>query len=278
MQKKMMEEIVQGLANIKGIDAIVLGGSRARGTHNNLSDIDLGIYYSSETDLNIEALGRFCKEIDDENREDLITGIGGWGPWINGGGWLKVQSIPVDILYRDMNKVKLVMNDCLDGNISIDYQPGHPHGFINHMYMAEVALCRPLWDPKEIFVSLISQTVPYSSVLKRAIITKFLWEAHFSLEAAYKSIARQDVSYAAGCCFRAVSCLSQTLFALNEQYWMNEKGSVELIQSFSIRPRDYKTRINEVFSRMSYDKEDLTYSIKQLDQIANEVDALSGTY
>ena len=77
----------------------------------------------------------------------MITGIGGWGPWIDGGGWLTVQGVPVDLLYRDIENVAAIMAECAAGMPRIVYQPGHPHGFSTAIYLAEVALCRVLWDP-----------------------------------------------------------------------------------------------------------------------------------
>ena len=76
-----------------------------------------------------------------------ITPVGGWGPWINGGGWLKIQTHPVDFLYRDLEKVTTKIDDCLHGKVEIFYQPGHPLGFVLSMYLVEVAVCQPLWDP-----------------------------------------------------------------------------------------------------------------------------------
>jgi hypothetical protein len=78
---------------------------------------------------------------------------------------------------------------------------------------------------------------PYPPRLKRAIVDAFWWEVDFSLKNAHKSSSRGgardgDVAYAAGCCFRAVACLAQTLFAINEQCWMNEKGAVALVAGF----------------------------------------------
>ena len=45
---------------------------------------------------NIEGLRRLAKELDDRHLPDLVTEIGEWGPWINGGGWLRVAGRPVD--------------------------------------------------------------------------------------------------------------------------------------------------------------------------------------
>jgi hypothetical protein len=62
--------------------------------------------------------------LDDEHRQDAITRPGDWGTWINGGGWLKIDDMAVDILFRETKNVIAVIEDCVDGNITIDYQCG----------------------------------------------------------------------------------------------------------------------------------------------------------
>ena len=217
--------IVEKLKPVDGITAIVLGGSRARGTHTPTSDIDLCIYYHPDRPLDIAALDRVATAIDDGHQTGLVTSIGGWGPWINGGGWLTVRSQPVDILYRDLRQVGAVIDACLAGQVEMVYQPGHPHGFVSSIYLAEVALCRPLWEADAQLSALKERVNPYPDTLQEALIRKFAWEIDFSLANAKKSIDRADVMYAAGCCFQAAACILQVLFALNRQYWLNEKGA-----------------------------------------------------
>ncbi len=96
--------IVERLKRVEGIEAIVLGGSRARGTSTASSDYDLGIYYSPAVGLDLEELEGAAAELDDSRRTGLVMPIGGWGPWINGGGWLTIGGQAVDLLYRDLER------------------------------------------------------------------------------------------------------------------------------------------------------------------------------
>ena len=109
--QSIISKIIDCLKQIDGVQALVLGGSRARGTENPNSDIDIGIYYNPNNGLDIAELDRIASTLDDDNRVNLITEIGGWGPWINGGGWLKVNQKQVDFLYRDLNKVSKVIDN-----------------------------------------------------------------------------------------------------------------------------------------------------------------------
>jgi predicted nucleotidyltransferase len=250
---QFIHHVVDRLQAIEGIVAIALGGSRARGNHTPKSDVDLGLYYQPENPPELLALNHLASELDDSHRPNLITPVGEWGKWINGGGWLKVESIPVDFLYRDVAQVNQVINDCHDGKLTIDYQPGHPHGFVSSIYMGEVALGLSLHDPDDVLAALKAKTTPYPTKLKEATINKFAWEISFSLVVAQKAVARSDVAYAAGCCFRSVACMNQVLFALNEAYLLNEKGAVALANGFTLCPANYQRRIESVFALLGAD-------------------------
>lgn len=166
------------------------------------------------------------------------------------------------------------MDQCLRGDIAIHYQPGHPHGFLNAIYMAEIAFCKALWDPSGIVAELKARTHPYPDAFRRALIRTFRWEAAFSLEQAHKGAAKNDLAYVAGCCFRTAACLNQLLFALNETYLMNEKGAAAIADSFAKAPADYARRINEVFALIGEERDRLKQALASLHDVLQETDRL----
>lgn len=270
----LIHSIIEQIKHVYGVNAIVLGGSRARGTHTPKSDVDLCIYYDPAHPLDLTALEHVAAEIDDSHRPGLITPIGGWGPWINGGGWLTVQSQAVDFLYRDLSKVKSIIDDCLNGQVDMFYQPGHPHGFVSSIYLAEVAVCQPLWEADGQLSALKQRVQPYPQALQKALIQKFAWEIAFALGTGRKSIERKDVVYAAGCCFRAVACMLQVLFALNQEYWLNEKGALLIADKFSLRPDHLKERVEEAFTLLAADGQSIEQAIKILEEVNQAMNAL----
>jgi predicted nucleotidyltransferase len=272
----LINEMVEKIKGVNGVSAIALGGSRARHTHTLKSDIDLCIYYHADETLDLTMLNEVATYFDDTHRSHLLTPLGGWGPWINGGGWLTVQSRPVDLLYRDLKRVATVIEDCRAGEIDIVYQAGHPHGFVSAIYMGEIALCQILWEAGGQVSTLKAQTMPYPARLKQAVITKFGWEIDFGLATARKSIERADVTYAAGSCFRSVVCMLQVLFALNEAYWLNEKGAVALAETFAVRPPDFKERVEKAFSLLAADMKALGTAIDILAGLAEDTYRLIG--
>lgn len=268
---QFIHHVVDRLQSIEGSVALSLGGSRARGTHTPKSDVDLGLYYQPENPPDLLSLNCLASELDDNHRANLVTSVGEWGKWMNGGGWLKVEGIPVDFLYRDVAQVSQVIDDCHAGKIAIDYQPGHPHGFVSSIYMGEVAFCLPLHVPHGVLAALKAKTRPYPAKLKQATIDKFAWEISFSLVVAQKAVARGDVAYAAGCCFRSVACMNQVLFALNEAYLLNEKGAVAIANGLTLCPPDYQQRVESVFALLAADAELIREAIAILDEIEQEL-------
>src|ERR1700757_927133 len=101
----VLQRIVPALAEVPGIAAVALGGSRARGTATETSDYDIGLYYSASRPLDTDRLSQAVRRFADAPETAQVTPIGGWGPWIVGGGWLTVEGHKVDLLYRNIDDV-----------------------------------------------------------------------------------------------------------------------------------------------------------------------------
>jgi predicted nucleotidyltransferase len=244
----LLRRLVAALSSVPGVEAIALGGSRARGTAVATSDYDIGLYHRANRPIDVAALGKVAAVLDDRGVEASVTPIGGWGPWIDGGGWLVVGGVHVDLLYRDLDRVGAAIDDAQTGKVERFYQPGHPHAFLPTIYMGEAACARLLHDPAGTLAALQRRTTPYPAALAGALRERFEWEAEFALANARKSLDRGDVSYLAGCAFRAVACLCQTLFALNGVYLLNEKGAVAAAGGFARAPSSFAVRVAAVFA------------------------------
>ena len=271
----LASRIAERVAAIRGVEAVALGGSWARGDADPRSDIDLGIYYRPSSPPDLVALRELAAELDPAHGREAVTEIGGWGPWINGGAWLAVEDRSVDWIYRDLDLVEAVIADCLRGRTDCHYQPGHPHGFHTHMYLGEVADSAPLHDASGVLEKLKAQSVPYPPALKRRIVELYVWEAAFALNTAEKAAARNDTWYVAGALFRSVACLVQVLFALNERYFTNEKGAIARIEQFPRRPREFGDVVRRVFVAPGRSGEGLARSLAEVDRMAAAVEALA---
>jgi hypothetical protein len=139
---------------------------------------------------------------------------------------LTIEGTKVDLLYRGIEPVSAVISECRAGRVSMDYQPGHPHGFCSAIWMGEVALCQPLHDPQGAIAQLKTSTSPYPEKLRESLLKRFMWEVLFSIENGEIAIARGEQTHIAGCAYRALCCIGQVLFALNRRYHINEKGAL----------------------------------------------------
>ncbi|GAB6085151.1 nucleotidyltransferase domain-containing protein [Alkaliphilus crotonatoxidans] len=259
------------LKDIKGVEGIVLGGSRARGTHRPDSDIDIGIYYDESVGIDIKELNDAASELDDERRSNIIVPPGAWGEWINGGGWLVIEGNHVDFILRDIKRVEGVIQDCSQGKITAHYHTGHPHAYINAMYMGELSISRILYDAKGQLLQMQGKTKSYPPKMKKAVIDYFMFEAGFSHMFAADNGGKDDLYYVAGHVVRSVSCLNQVIFALNEQYCINEKKAVKMIDSFHLKPVDYKARIDRLFINLP---EKTGEACEELAELIHEVQSM----
>lgn len=148
---------------------------------------------------------------------------------------------------------------------------GHPHGFHNYIYAGEVHYGQALHDTDKTYSRLRTKTLTYPPKLKAAITSKFMWEAQFALDTAKKSADRRDVAYVAGCLFRSAMCMVQVLFALNERYFVNEKGSVGAVESFSNKPARFAHFVRAVMAEPGHTAEELKGSLDKFQVLADQV-------
>ena len=268
--ENIIKRVTAELSQMSFVEGIVLGGSRASGTAAETSDIDIGIYYNPET-VDYDLMNAAAARLDDDNRADLICRAGGWGQWVNCGGWLKIDGMPVDLIMRDMERVKNEVRESGEGRISSHYQTGHPHAYLNVMYRGELAISRVLYAGNEEFTRWKEEAEQYPDKMREAILSFFLFEAQFSCGFAETSAKKQDAYYTAGHLFRSVSALNQVLFALNRKYCLNEKKAVMRIEGFEQRPEGYGEKVNRIFAAPGERAEE---SAGLLRKLCNEVSCL----
>jgi hypothetical protein len=247
MQDSVLQRLVPALADVPGVNAIVLGGSRARGTATENSDYDLGLYFSEARPLDTDRLLEAVRDLVDEPSAAAVTPVGEWGPWIVGGAWLSVAGRKVDLLYRNSDAVMRVIHSCRAGLITMDYQPGHPHGFCSAIWMGEVALCQPLHDPQGTIAGLKGLASPFPEPLRDALIRRFQWEILFGIENGEGAVARREQTHIAGCIYRALACVGQVLFAVNGRYLINEKAALQEAAMFPWTLPDLMERVANVW-------------------------------
>jgi predicted nucleotidyltransferase len=267
----ILQTVVARVAKVDGIRAIVLGGSRARGTADERSDIDLGIYYDGEHPFSIEALSDAAQELDDRHTPGLVTGFGEWGPGVNGGGWLEIRAHHVDFLYRELGAVRGSIDDCVEGRPRSVHQLGHPLGFHSQTYAGEIHVCRPLYDPLGKVAALKTLVAEYPEKFRSANLAKHLFDAGFEVMIASKPALRGDIMYVAGCLFRAAGFLTLVLYALNRRFFLNEKGAALESRGFAIKPARFHDVVDEVLGNPGKTPAELTASVLKFEALVESM-------
>ncbi len=266
MDVERLTEIAERLTEAGGVTAVLLGGSRATGTHHPGSDHDLGLYYRPPLDTT--ALRRLAAELTGGPVE--VTEPGGWGPWVDGGAWLTVDGHRVDWIYRDLDRVHRVWRECREGRFEVGTQPGHPLGVYSHAYAGEVAVGRVLADPGGELTALRDETRHYPEPLRTALIDNARWEAPFILAGARKGAARGDAFYVSGCLFRAVGLLTHALHAHARRWVLNEKGAVRSAAELPYAPPDFANRAHTLFALPGTSPHALSTALDAADALTEE--------
>ena len=202
-----MEELAERLAEIPGVVAVALGGSRARGEERPESDWDFGLYYEGKLRAeDVRALG-FPGEVVEP---------GAWGRLVNGGAWLQVDGVRVDLLYRDLRFVQKWVDEASAGRFEIDRVGGFVAGMATYVLAGELALGKTLVGelPRPEFPDALREAAP----------RRWRGDADFSLTVAEQAAERGDVASCAGLLVRAAVAEAQARLAGAGEWVLNEKG------------------------------------------------------
>ncbi|MFP2924552.1 nucleotidyltransferase domain-containing protein [Pyxidicoccus sp. 3LG] len=263
-----LDTVVRGLIDVPGIVGVALGGSRATGTHKESSDYDLGLYYDDAFDAAALAhLRRLASEVSGPTAE--LTEPGGWGPWVDGGGWLKIDGSAVDWLYRNAPRVATSVESARTGRTSRHTQLGHPFGIPDHHYAAEVATSVILADPHGHLARWKAELTPYPTALADAQV-RGLFAADFLPTIARKAVARRDTAYVAACLTEAVWVVASALCGAAGVWVTNEKGLVAAAARTPLAPHQFAERTATALGHLGTDSASLTAAIAEVEAVVAE--------
>ncbi len=260
-----LHRMAEALVEVPGVRAVVLGGSRARGTYTETSDFDLGVYYDRDR-LDVDALAGLAEAISPGAE---LAGPGGWGPWVDGGAWLTVADTAVDWVLRDIRRVREQCARAVRGEFAFHAQPGHPLGFLDLSYAGEVATCRPLADPEGLIPDLRAGLAPYPEALRRSLVDN-LWHARFLLDIAGKGAARCDVAYVAACCSTAAMIAGHAWHAAAGRWVLNEKDLVPGVARLPLDTGGFTDLVHRALASLGETESDLRVAIAHTRQAVDE--------
>lgn len=200
------------LGRLPGAAAVVLLGSRATGTGGPGSDWDLGLYYRGSGP-------RFDPgEVRGLGYDGHVSGLGEWGPVMDGGAWLTLAGTPVDVLFRDLDVVEHRVREAERGRFEIVAQNGCVAGAPTYVSVGELATCRPL-----------AGDVPrpgFPAPLAAAAWERWRAQARVRLMFAGQHARGGDAVACAGMLAGAVLCAAHARLAERREWALTEKRLV----------------------------------------------------
>jgi predicted nucleotidyltransferase len=201
------------LAGLPGVVAVVLGGSRATATHGPDSDWDLGVYYrGSRRPLDPDGVRRL-------GHSGQVSALGEWGPIVNGGAWLTVDGVPVDVLFRDLDQVESWLGDAQEGRFQVLTQNGYVVGAPTYVPVGELAVCQAITG------ELPRPTYP--EPLAATAAERWGGRASVSLMFAQSHAGAGDAVCCAGMLADAVLCVAHARLAERREWVLGEKRLVQ---------------------------------------------------
>jgi predicted nucleotidyltransferase len=278
-QRELVSSLAQRLGAIRGIQAVVLGGSHARGRAQPGSDIDLYLFYSEAAPFAIQGLRALAEAVND-TADPVVTDFYGWGRWVNGGAWLTIGGQRVDFVYRNLEHLDRVIAEAEAGRYEVDYAQQPPFGFFSAAYLGEVAVCVPLFDPEARLEALKRRVADYPEALRRAVVQDYLWGAELALVAVAPKFAGRSGAYGtAACLTRAVNQLLMALFALNRRYLMDDKTALAEVAGFERAPREFGPRVQKTLAHLGDSPAELGAAVEGVAQLLREtIDLTDGLY
>ncbi len=243
-----LHRLADRLVAVPGVVGVVLGGSRGRGEGTLSSDTDLGLYYRGAID--VAALGALARDV--AGPEASVTQHGGWGPWVDGGGWLRIDGHPVDLIYRDLDRLDECWRRVTGGQNQFHAQTGHPLGVPDLAYPGELAQARVLADPSGELRRRHEEYQEYPPALADAVVGG-LWEAEFLVGAVAKVAERGDTAYLALMLSRVLMVAAHAICARAGRWVTNEKGLIAIADRQSIAPAGFAADVTAALGAVATD-------------------------
>jgi len=276
--QRIVDRVGAALGGVAGVRAVVLGGSFARGRATAGSDLDIGLLYSEAQPIDTAHLGELAAEWNDPGGEPArVTEPFEWGPWANGGAWLRIEGERVDWIYRSLDQIDRVLADAEAGRYEIHAAQQPPFGFFGPTYLGEVQIAIPLFDPTNLLAPLQARVADYPEALRQAVVDDQLWAVEFGLDAfATKFAARGQVLLTVAALARFAHQLALALFAIHRTHPVNDKTLLDEISQMDSAPPHFARRVESILADPGRERERLMTSVAAFAELHREVCAVAG--
>jgi hypothetical protein len=203
-----LSALLDDLSAASGAVAVTLGGSRATGESDAKSDWDIGLYYRGTIDL------------APLKRRGEVYPPGSWGRLMNGGAWLVIDGMKVDVLLRDLDAVEEWSERAAIGEFQIDGLLGYLAGAPTYLLLAERAVGKTLRGQ-------LPDIGAFPPRLAEVAPGRWRFNRDFTLEHARMRARRGDVIGAVGQAAQAAIEEAHARLSARREWVLNEKRIIE---------------------------------------------------
>lgn len=272
-KRKHVLEIANSLAKIPWVEAIALGGSYGRDTAKKNSDIDLELFYFDSHPPLLQQLEDVAKKFDSNA---AVINFNEWNI-LNKAIVITTKITVCELFCQNLDHLTNRINHAKQGFFDLGFNTKDTmlNGFSNVRYLSWPYYNKIIYDPKKVIARLKKEVQQYPCFLQNAVVLQCLDKIAIFLFPRVKVLAYNNRIYAAvGYMRRIIIGLMHVLFALNQTYYFADKGAMKMIESFSLKPKDYVKRVNNLLAYPGQGKA-LKNSVEKLGELIHEIVELS---
>jgi predicted nucleotidyltransferase len=222
------------LKGFDGIAAIGLSGSWARGTHDQMSDLDIAIFTSERIPDPQTRRRRYATcGLSDLSYFDVDFEV------CRSDG-LEIEGVDCDLIWMGLAATRGFLQGLTKDFDCDEFLPG------------ALMTMRPLIDPDKTIASLRASVPSYPQDRAKHRITRNLSHAHFSIYVLAwleKAVVRNDCFSFLKSEYEALDDFFTSLFAVNRHWYSDEKRLTEIVRGFRKAPEDVGHRIESIIMR-----------------------------
>ena len=262
--------VVERLARLEGVQAILSFGSYAMGTFDEYSDLDLFVFCEPEV-VSASERRRALESVQGVTHfEESNTAVGWDSQWSPQGDHLRVNENPFEISYNTVDWIRTVVRRVTqEGATSIPEQKFRPYTMLGLLENGII-----LYDPCSFLSNLIGCLYPYPARLKRRLISDSLYTLKDCL-AELKDGAKRGFGLTFFHFFfhRMRDALDTLLFAVNEKYDPAVKRSEIEYEKLGVLPPNFLERYAKLLEG-PFDKNGRQRAIHELETFVIEIEIL----
>lgn len=254
----MIENIVKEFEKLEEVEAMMLGGSRAKGKFDEKSDYDLYVYLNSplSESKRRNILDRYCSYMEYSNHFWELEDDGK----LNNG-------IEIEFIYRDYDFFKEIIENMKNKSVGNGYSTCFYDNLMNSVILfdksdkiKEIQATNNNLIDDEYVQAIVDLNYPLIYKSMPALFGQFK-----------KALGRKDYNSTVHRLAEYFAIYYDILFALNKASHPGEKRLVELASALTYIPVDFKTKVNGVFQHMFTDDEK---ALKYLLQLSKDIEEL----